>query len=103
MIKNKHGDVPVFILVIGVFAIVAMALLSFIFVQYKLGASFTNLQLVEGANEKIDQYWLYKNLSFSSNEIDKILDLKLDRQGNKFLNYSIPVGDKSIYVIYVLN
>jgi len=51
---NKKGDLPVTILVIGVFAICTLALLSFIHSSHKLDKSFDALKLVEEANAKIE-------------------------------------------------
>jgi len=56
--KNKRGDVPVTILVLGVFAVCALALVSFISSDRNVEKSFTGIELVEDANLKVEKYFL---------------------------------------------
>jgi len=51
---NKRGDIPITILVIGVFAICAVAMLSFISSSIKIKDSFVGISKVEEANLKIE-------------------------------------------------
>lgn len=55
LVKNRRGDVPITILVIGVFAVCTMALLSFSLSVGKLNKSFSNLETLEKANIQIEQ------------------------------------------------
>jgi len=82
--KNKKGDVPVTILVIGIIAICGLALLSFFSSSFKLEQSFTNVPVIEELNVKIAEYNFYKNNSVSEERIIEILDVKEDR-GTKYL------------------
>ena len=50
---NKKGDLPVTLLVIGVFAVCTLALLSFFYSSYTLNKSFTGVEILEEANIKI--------------------------------------------------
>jgi len=52
--KNKRGDIPITILVIGVFAVCMLAVLSFITNTISLRNSFVGIDLVEKINEKIE-------------------------------------------------
>lgn len=53
--KNKRGDLPVTILVIGVFAVCTLALFSFMYISGKVNKSFTGVELMEKANSEIEQ------------------------------------------------
>lgn len=53
--KNKRGDLPVTILVLGVFAICTLALLSFFYSSYQLHKSFVGVEIVENSNIQIEK------------------------------------------------
>jgi hypothetical protein len=56
---NKRGDVPITLLVIGVFAICTLALLSFFLANLKIEKAFSGVSLMENVNsiaEKIKFY-----------------------------------------------
>jgi len=53
--KNKRGDVPVTILVLGVFAVCTLAMISFVNSDRNIEKSFIGLEMVEEANIKIEQ------------------------------------------------
>lgn len=99
--RNKKGDVPIMILVLGVFVIVAIAILSFLYVLSKNNDTFHSYALVEETNSAIDQYYFYKNMHLTQGEIDNALKLQIDRSsGRRYLNISR--DDSSVYVMYVL-
>jgi hypothetical protein len=52
--KNNRGDIPITILVIGVFAICAFAIISFVFSSISLRNSFVGIDIVENVNNKIE-------------------------------------------------
>jgi hypothetical protein len=52
---NKKGDLPVTILVIGVFAICGLALLSFFNSTIQIKKSFVGIDLMEEMNYKIEE------------------------------------------------
>lgn len=79
--KNKRGDIPITILVIGVVGVCALALLSFFSSSFKLEQSFIGVPVIEDLNVKIDEYNFYKNKNISEAEIDVALDIKEDAQG----------------------
>lgn len=54
--KNKHGDLPVTILVIGVFAVCSLALLSFFYSNLKVQNSFVGIDSMEKMNLQIETY-----------------------------------------------
>lgn len=53
--KNKRGDLPVTILVIGVFVVCTLALLSFMYISSQVNKSFNGINLVEEANAQIEK------------------------------------------------
>ena len=52
---NKKGDIPVTILVIGVFIVCTLALLSFFVSMNVIKKSFVGISLVEKANSQIEK------------------------------------------------
>ena len=74
--KNKKGDIPITILVIGVVAVCALALLSFLSSGFNIEQSFIGMTLMEEMNSKIDQYSFYKNVGLSEDEINEILNVQ---------------------------
>jgi len=74
--KNKCGDIPIIILVIGVFAVCSLALLSFYYSDTKVRNSFVGIDKMEKINLQIEQYSFYKSLDN--------LNTKIDREGNVF-------------------
>ena len=55
---DKRGDLPVTILIIGVFAVCTLALLSFFYSSYQMNKSFVGVDLIDKANIQIE----YRNL-----------------------------------------
>lgn len=82
--KNKKGDIPITILVIGVVAVCALALLSFLSSSFDIEQSFAGVALMEEINSEIDEYYFYKNMGFSEDRINEILDIRED-SGRKYL------------------
>lgn len=75
-IKNKKGDIPITILVIGVFAVCGLAILSFLNSTIQIKNSFFGIDLMEKINLQIEEYAINKNLTN--------LDVKIEN-GEKFL------------------
>ena len=67
-IQNKHGDVPITILVIGVFSLCTLALLSFYFASVKIGNAFAGVNMLEDINSLAEKIKFYEinnlNLDF---------------------------------------
>jgi hypothetical protein len=71
--KNKKGDLPVTVLVIGVFGVCILAIFSFIYSSYKIHKSFIGIEIIEKANIQIeannlDHLYLYKKITKLSPE-----------------------------------
>jgi len=86
--KNKRGDIPVTILVIGVVAICMMALLSFYFFDGATKNDLNSVGIVEKAAVTIDKISLYENsLNLDTSDIDKISDVKVDSKGRRYIYF----------------
>lgn len=73
MMMDKKGDVPLTVLVIGVFAVCILALISFIYVSYKVNKSFVGIEIMENATAQIEEgqlnhIYLYKKVTKLSPE-----------------------------------
>jgi hypothetical protein len=78
---NKRGDIPITILVIGVFAVCTLAILSFIASSISLRNSFVGVDVVENVNNQIEfKEFMKEDASFFYQEINKtqILPWKKD-------------------------
>jgi len=75
---NKNGDLPVTILVIGVFAVCTLALLSFFYSSYILSKSLEGTELIEEVNARVEAGkldTLYLDLK------ENKLDIGIDEKG----------------------
>ncbi len=51
---NKRGDIPVTVLIIGVFGVCILAILSFVASSYRINKSFVGVEIMEQANIQIE-------------------------------------------------
>ena len=72
MVKGKHGDIPITILVLGTFAVCSLALLSFYATNVSVGKSFVGIDLMEKMDSKINEYNFYKSKGLLDKEIKEI-------------------------------
>jgi len=77
MKMNKKADIPITILVIGVFVICTLALITFFASSVKEKNSFIGVKLMQRINYQIEDYFLHRDLSN--------LDVKTNSQGQKAL------------------
>ncbi len=77
-VMNKRGDVPTAILVLGVFALCALALISFYASEIFVKNNFFGPNLVEQMNSKINDYNFYSSKNLNAQEIQEILLLEED-------------------------
>ena len=81
MIRNKHGDIPITILVIGVLAICALAIISFYFSDRNVRNGFDSLELIEEISIEREKIIFYENAGLSQEEIKEIIEIRSDTQG----------------------
>jgi len=73
--RNKKGDVPITILVIGVVVICGLAILSFIASSFYFEQSFYGLSKMEQLNSQVDEYYFYLNQNLSSDKINSLFNI----------------------------
>lgn len=76
IIKDKRGDIPITILVIGIVAICIMAIFSFYFSDRRVKEDINNLGIIEEAAVIKEKISLYRNLGFSEEEIKEEFKIK---------------------------
>ncbi len=82
LLKNKRGDIPITILVIGILAICILAIFSFYSSDRNVKDDFSSVGVIEKVlivKEKISLY--NKSLEFTQDEIEEIFGIKPDIQG----------------------
>ena len=77
---QKKGDVPVTILVLGVFAVCILAIVSFYISLSKVQKNF-DIQIIKEAKLIKEQADFYGNLGFTREETDALLNISYDSQG----------------------
>ena len=108
--KNKKADIPVMVLVIGVFAICCLAILSFVKIEGDIKESFESIELIEKLNSEMERYFFYKNLPalISNDKINEYLNIKTRNDNTGKEERYIDVGKEQgrtegeVYVRYYL-
>ena len=92
--KNKKADIPIVILVLGVIAVCALAIFSFLSFSFKVGKSFAQVSVTEKLDAQISEYYFYKNNQVPDEKIEEILGIRenyLEQAGDGILaNYALP-------------
>ena len=94
MIKNKRGDIPVTILVIGVILVCGLVLLSFSYSKYIDKRNFLGTGLIEELNSKAEIISFYEDSGILSGKIDDLTGMKREEINNKIYTY-IDIGEKN--------
>lgn len=89
MKKNKRGDIPITVLVIGVFAVCALALFTFFVADFKMSNSFVGLNIMEEMNSQIDEYLFYKNSGKSEGILNQLFPIVVE-DGVEYIKISKP-------------
>lgn len=69
--KDKKGDIPVTILVIGVFAICSLAILTFFISDFRISNSFVGLEIMDKVNTLSEEYIFYSS-KLAPDEFDEL-------------------------------
>ncbi|MEN7982192.1 MAG: hypothetical protein ABFQ65_01980 [Nanoarchaeota archaeon] len=70
--KNNKGDIPITILVIGVFAVCTLAVLSFISSTINLRNSFVGVDIIKNVNNQIEfKEFMNEDANYFYQEINK--------------------------------
>jgi len=78
--KNKKGDIPVTILVLGIVAVCILAIVSFYASSLKVQKNF-DIQIVKEIKLLREKADFYSNLGFTKEETDSALNISYDGQG----------------------
>jgi hypothetical protein len=87
IIKNKKGDIPITILVIGVVAICILAIFSFYFSDRKIKEDLNNIGIIEEAAVMKEKISFYRNLGFTEEEIAEEFGIKSESVGGFSFRY----------------
>ena len=79
---NKRGDIPIVILVVGVFLVCILAITSFFVSNNSVKNSFPVINTVEAASLLKEKISFYENLGYNEEQIKTLLNLQEDSQGN---------------------
>jgi len=74
--KNKRGDIPVTILLIGVIAICGLAIFSFVASSFTKSQSFIGVSKMEELSAKIDSYYFYNAMGLSEEKLNEIVEIE---------------------------
>ena len=95
-IKNKKADIPVMILVFGVFAICGLAILSFIVSNHmSMENNSLGVEVIEELNSDVEKFYFYSEI-YGDDEAAKRIDGVVIR-GNQLI---IKKSNDIILVIY---
>lgn len=97
LLKNKRGDIPITIFVIGVLAICILAIFSFYSSDRNVKDDFSSVGVIEKVLVTKERISLYEDFGFTQEEIKEIFNIKDDIQGRYII-----VGDGSLSVRYNL-
>lgn len=84
-IKNKRGDIPITILVIGVLAVCGLVIFSFYSSSESVNEDFGTVSVVEKAVKEKEKISLYEGLGFSDEDIERIFNVRSDAIGDYIL------------------
>jgi flagellar basal body-associated protein FliL len=80
---NKRADVAITILVIGVFAICALAIISFILYNQQTQTNFITTDTIENLSVTLNNFYLYVNLGLSPQDAANKVGAQLE--GNQLI------------------
>jgi len=83
MMKNKKANLPVTVLVIGIFALCGFALLTFFLSDFKISNSFVGIDVVSKLNSLGDEYLFLKNAGVDEAKLATMFDVK-EEYGRKY-------------------
>ena len=86
---NNKANIPITILVIGIFIVCTFALLSFFISKVHVRESFAGISLMEKINSQIEDYLVYNDLSR--------VDTKLNSKGESVFYQEKPKSSGSFW------
>ncbi len=98
IIQNKRADIPITILVLGVFVICALAVTSFMIFKIEGSKDSLGVELFQEINTDIEKFNFYQNTDFSSIESAEKINATISR--NQLI---IEKNNTKIFVRYTKN
>ena len=95
-IKSKKGDLPITLLVIGIFALLAFALLTFFIADFKTSNSFVSIDVMQKINSMADEYLFYKNQGMDEATLELIFGENITEDFGRRYFYSEVSIDEGI-------
>ncbi len=87
---NKKGDIPITILVIGIFLVCTIAYVTFVVENDKFKNSFFGLNLQENMNSNIEHFYTYLALGKTKQEAVDLI--QKDSQADAVISYDSSSG-----------
>lgn len=78
MVKNKRGDIPVVVLVIGVVALCGLAIASFFISDIRIGKELLGVGLMEELNSDVEKFYFYLTLGDTMEEAARKIGTKIE-------------------------
>ena len=95
MKKNKRGDIPTVVLVIGVFAVSTLALITFYLADFRTSNSFVGLQVMQKLNAQVEEYTFYLNNGGTQSSLNDKFSIK-QIDGKNYFYFEVPYS-KSLF------
>lgn len=97
-IKNKKADIPITILVLGVFAVCALAITSFMIFKIEGSKDSLGIEVFEEIHADVEKFYFYQNVSFSPDQSAEKIGAQI--QNNKLI---IEKNNTLLFVRYAKN
>ncbi len=97
LLRNKKGDIPITILVIGVLAICVLAIFSFYISNQKVKNNFNAVDIMDEVLIIEEKISLYEELGFTLEEIKEIFQIKPDVLG-KYIEITLGTVSVKYYL-----
>lgn len=89
---NNKGNIPVTMLVIGVFALCSLALLTFFVSDFRVSNTFVGIQVMQEMSGALDEYNFYKSEGVPVDTIEKFYNLT-EKDGRKYFYFDKTYDD----------
>ena len=90
LIKNKKANIPITLLVIGVFGLCSVAILTFFISDLEISNSFIGVDILHKVNSILDEYSFYKNQGVSQENLDSFFEFLINLYFDKHKIPSLP-------------
>ena len=74
---NKRGDIPIIVLVIGVFALCGLAIISFILSEQASDRDILLVSFIESVNSDVEEFYFYLNAGLSEEEAAREINAEI--------------------------